>query len=415
MGWGVRSLILMLLLGLVTWRVLAPALSEARFGIAVTGERGGWSSDFAAHLTFARAVWRGQAGYDVGSHLRITTKWVGRPVEHALPFAYSPTMLWILGPFCALPAAWAYVLWTLLGVAATGWMLREQRDIWLAAVFFSPIAFSCFKLGQTGIFTTAGLLFCILRDSDTNPRIPGQHPKSTGDWVDAGVLWALTAKPPLALTGGVALLGNKRWRPVALACGLSVLSTALVTPLLGLNWMHEYAHLLTHYDLDTADPAYVWSLVPETMGNLRALLHVTLGVADSAASRWSEWLWLIALVAIASGVLRNRPVGAAWAFAVLGYLLLCPHVTSTEELHLALVMVLLIHAPSSPSAVARWMAVILTLAVLYLPPGLACQGSLRIPAVFTSKLLLAALVWARYVRLLKTRRQLPDHEVVGCA
>ena len=124
--WLHRCIILVVLL-LVIWRLLLPALGEENFGIASGAARGGWSSDFAAHLSFAKAFWVGTAGYDVASHLRITSERVGRPLQHALPFGYSPTMLWTRGPLCALPARWAYGVWSLACVLATGWMIVFAR------------------------------------------------------------------------------------------------------------------------------------------------------------------------------------------------------------------------------------------------------------------------------------------------
>jgi hypothetical protein len=393
-----HACIILLLLLLVTWRLVLSALGDQNFGIAVDPQKGGgWTSDFAAHLTFAKAFWSGNAGYDVASHLRITSERFHRPVEHALPFGYSPTMLWVLGPLCLLPAAWAYTVWTLFGVAAIWWMTLPERSLWMAAALFSPVAFTCFKLGQTAFLTATGMLFLMIRDLHfQSPNRLSRPP--TSDWPEAIVLWALTAKPPLALTAGAVMLCGRRWRPLALALGLSLLSTALLTPGLGMHWIAEYVHLITHYDLETANPAYTWSLAPKTMGNLRALLHITLGVGDDAASRWSNGLWLLTLAGVTVASLwRKLPAQASWGFAVLAYLLLCAHVTSTEELHLVLLIALVAQADQRVPSTVRWGTVGLVLAVLYLPPGIGYQGSLRIPAVFTSKVLLAGLVWAQWV------------------
>lgn len=382
----VHSALILALLVLLSVRLLLPALRDDNFGITSDANGGGWTSDFAAILTFADAFWRGEAGYDVESYLRVTRARTGRWVEHALPFPYSPTMLWILGPFCLVPAAWSYVLWSLLGVGVVWWMTRPPQSIWLTAAFFTPTAFACFKLGQTAMLTTAGLLLLMCADFEDGRR-------THSAWFDAIVLWALTAKPPVALTAGAVLVIDRRWRAVALAVGLTLVSTTLLTPLLGLQWISGYLNLMTHYDLDTADPVYVWSLVPQTMGNLRALLHVTLGVRDSMASLWSGGLWLIALSAVVAGGLRHRlRAEACWGLAVLAYLLFCPHVTAMEELHLVLVLMLFVH-PERPAAYAvRWTAIGMTLLPLYLAAGLGYRGSIRLPTVFADKVLLAGLI-----------------------
>ncbi len=394
--------VMAVLLLLVVVRLLVPALREENFGIVSDADRGGWSSDFAAILAFAEAFWRGEAGYDVESYLRVTRARVGWSVEHALPFPYSPTMLWILGPFCVPPAAWSYVLWSLLGVTAVWWMTRPPRSIWLIAAFFTPAAFSCFKLGQTALLTTAGLLF-LMRSELEEPSCRRPPRGACSSWLDALVLWLLTAKPPVALTAGALLVIDRRWRAIALAIGLSIVSTALLTPLLGVHWAQGYLHLMTHYDLDTADPVYVWSLVPETMSNLRALLHVTFGIRDSIASRLSGSVWLLVLAGIVAAGLRGKlTVEVRWALAVLAYLLLCPHVTATEELQLALVLALFADATLPVAQAARWAAVGLVLGVLYLAPGLGYHGPLRLPAVFAGKVLLAGLIWVRWLRLPQT-------------
>jgi glycosyl transferase family 87 len=404
--------IMAVLLAVVVSRLLMSALREPDFGVAFDADGGGWSSDFAAHLTFAKAFWSGTAGYDVQSHLRITGARFGRPVQHALPFGYSPTMLWVLAPLCLAPPAWAYVVWTLLGVAAVWWMTRPQWAIWITAALFSPTAFTCFKLGQTGFLTAAGLLFLMMRDLEAQAT-PTPARAATSDWLDVMVFWALTAKPPMALTAGVVLVAGRRWRTVLLGFGLSVLTSLVLTPLLGTDWMREYLHLITHYNLDAADPAYVWSLKPQTMGNLRALLHVTGAIRDSLASGWSNALWVLAGAGIVAGGLRRRlPTEAAWGFAVLAYLLFCPHVTSTEELHLVLLLALVGLASRPVSGAVRWATVALVLTALYLPPGIGYQGPLRLPAVFAAKLLLAALLWVQWMR--PQPQSLPSRPASAC-
>ena len=83
---------------------------------------------------------------------------------------------------------------------------------------------------------------------------------------------------------------------------------------------------------------------------------------------------------------------ALWGFAVLAYLLFCPHVSATGDLHLALLLVLLEHPPA-----VRWSAVGLTLAALTLLPQVGLyDGALRLPVVLASKALLAGLVWTQW-------------------
>ena len=158
------------LLVLVLRRVLGDAFSQENFGIRFFGEGGVRINDFASHLTFAKAFWLSKAGYDVESHLRITSHWAGRSVGVALPFGYSPTMLWILGPLCVLPTVWGFALWTLAGGIAAWWMSRPRWSLGAAAAVLSPVAVGCFALGQTALITTAGLRMLMSQDLDDPGR-----------------------------------------------------------------------------------------------------------------------------------------------------------------------------------------------------------------------------------------------------
>src|SRR5262249_18027988 len=149
--------------------------------------------------------------------------------------------------------------------------------------------------------------------------------------------WALTAKPPLALTAGVALLALRQWRPVALAIGLSVVTTLLVWPWLGENWVSDYLSMLSNYNEVKADPLFAWSLGPTYMSSLRSMLSLYLGVPDNLSSGVALLLWVPAMALIAiRGPLRSGLVAfhGSWPLAVLAMLLLGPHVNATEDVAL---------------------------------------------------------------------------------
>jgi len=134
-------------------------------------------------------------------------------------------------------------------------------------------------------------------------------------------------------------------------------------------------------------------LRPETMGNVRALLHVTFGVGDAAASRWSSALWLVASASIVAGAMRRAAVSEVrWSLAVLAYLLFCPHVTVTEELQLAVILVE-IGALSRAGLPLRGTIVGTVLVLLFLLPIIPL-GSARLPVAIIGKLSLAALLIA---------------------
>src|SRR5207244_8714046 len=70
----------------------------------------------------------------------------------------------------------------------------------------------------------------------------------------------------------------------------------------------------------------------------------------------------------------------AWASAVLAYLLFCPHVSWTEEMHLILILALRSGAEASRMRTSRIMIGVV-LVMLYLLPGIEHLAGVRLPAV----------------------------------
>src|SRR5438067_7791809 len=136
--------------------------------------------DFASHRGFACAAWSGDlahAGgasiYTLDAHLKATERWTGLPAWIARPFGYSPTMLWVLGPLCTLPARWSYGAWSLACVLAMGWMILRARVHWVALLLLvTPLTVYAFALGQTALLTTAGPCFLMARDAQAGGRSP---------------------------------------------------------------------------------------------------------------------------------------------------------------------------------------------------------------------------------------------------
>jgi hypothetical protein len=79
---------------------------------------------------------------------------------------------------------------------------------------------------------------------------------------------------------------------------------------------------------------------------------------------------------------------------VLAYLLFCPHVVATEELHLVLVLALVGDWRAQARPGASLAAVALGLIVLYLP-GLVRANAIRIALVFAGKVALALALIGR--------------------
>ncbi|MGL4551101.1 MAG: glycosyltransferase family 87 protein [Gemmataceae bacterium] len=327
----------------------ATVAAESPFGLKYDGGRLAYIRDFPAHVQFARSVWAGRRGdrsaYSPASHRRVMADWAGAAnAGRALPFGYSPTMLYVLGPLTLLPDGWAFAAWTVLGWAAAWWVCRSASPLTALLILISPVAARSQALGQTALLTTAALVFLMLESRRERPRVLAM----------TVVLWALTAKPPLALTAGVALLALRQWRPVAYAVGLTAVTAAAVTPLLGAGWVGDYVTLVTRYNEVTGDPLFAWSIGPAYMSGLRSVLSLYVGVRDDVSSRVAGLLWLPALALVAWR--------GSWASAVLVMLLLAPHVNSTEDVALIVV------AAASPLPLAALACVAAWATPGYSPP-----------------------------------------------
>jgi hypothetical protein len=377
------------LVGVVLWKIVTGVRTGQHFGLIL--DQGSIKiQDFAWLLNFAKAFWRGEVGFGIEDHLRITEGLAGQRLSVSFPFGYSPTLFWVLGPLCVLPLVWGFVAWTLAGLVAVWSLPQRYRSLAVVVAFISPVAIGCWSLGQTAVLSTAALLALMRWDADAESAPPTRWQLVAG----AAVIWALTAKPTLAVTAAIAFLAGRRTRVVAVAIVFAIVSTALLWPGLRSARLADYLFILTHYDLDTAPPTYAWSLVPATMGNVRALLHVTFGIGDAVASRWSGALWLLASAAIVLGGARAALAAELrWSLAVLAYLVFCPHVSWTEELGLAVIVAAVLGLPAMQAWI-RAAIVAVVLAMLFLLPGIAFQGGARLPVVVVGKLVVAGLLLA---------------------
>ena len=336
--------LLVLLLALFVWfQYLQPAITNKHtYGIVVT-ENCTSFVDFPSHFNFVKSTLRGNAYtrinrsvYSLENHLAINREWAGRKTCFALPFGYSPTMLWVLSPLVFFSHAIAFIIFNFLGLLSVWWQTHPLRSRFGIATLsmINPVTFACFGLGQTAVLTGAGLLYLYEQTSKAASTVRW-HPLI----LSSAVLWALTAKPPLAITAGAILIGMRKWQPVALAAMLTVLTTIFISPLLGDGWWRDYITMLTHYDKLQAAPEHAWSLHPEFMTNLRGILSVDFSIADDVASKTSAVIWLGVLAVIAAfAPLLKISVGGLWSLGVLAYLALCPHVSGTEDLQILLLI-----------------------------------------------------------------------------
>jgi hypothetical protein len=328
-----------LALAVYVFHMVIPMITKPSFGIFF--QPGGKGEvlrikDFPFHFNFVQKAWlhettvgEGSSIYSLKNHLKVTSEWAGRPIPYSLHFGYSPTMLLVLAPLAPFSNATAFLLFNMAGLLAILWMTRPYRcrPGMALLLFFSPLARFCFYIGQTALVSGAALLF--LGEKTRDCQNEGWH-----DSVMSGiVLWALTAKPPVALTAAAVLLGLRRWRTLMAAGVLTIITTLLVSPLLGAHWMKDYLHLIRSYNEVDAGPTFAFSVIPEIMGNLRAILSVDIGLRDDIASLISAIVWLAALsYIIMNGLWSRLPATVLWAMGILSYLLFCPHVTLTEVL-----------------------------------------------------------------------------------
>src|SRR5262245_7709273 len=359
------------------------------FGVYFVDGHPAGTMDFAAIRAFARAAWSGAltrdttSAYTLAAYQRATELWLGMPDAFAQPCGYSPTMLWVMGPFSALPGRLAFLVWSSIGVAVTTWMIIRTRAPWPALLaLLTPLTLYTVALGQTALLTTAALFYLMTVG-------PGAADRQT-DAKQGVVLWLLTAKPPLAVAAGAALLALRRWRVLLVALGLTAIGTIAVTPWLGSGWVRDYVGILTSYDRSRMPDAFGWAIVPEAMSNLRAALHSDLGVDDHLASRISAASWLAALVGILALVrLRRTSEWATWSLSILAFLLFCPHVGGTEDLALFLIPATLL-APRG--RILEAVVIGLVLGGLVLSPTVGPAQARRPSVLFFAKAMLVVPV-----------------------
>jgi hypothetical protein len=216
--------------------------------------------------------------------------------------------------------------------------------------------------------TGAGLLYL------AEKNWPDRHEHGWRDPLLSGfVLWALTAKPTVALLTIAVLVGMRRWHTIFAAAIFTVVSTMVITPWLGDNWINDYIHILRSYNLIEAGPVFSWSIYPEFMANLRAIMNVDFGFSDNVASYTSGIVWLIMLIIIAVlGLKSSLSASALWSISILSYLLFCPHVGSTEALQVLVILSLCV----SPIDKLSWQELVLFIALPFLVFISPAPGSL---------------------------------------
>lgn len=226
--------------------------------------------------------------------------------EHVL-FARPPHYAFLLKPLALLPYSAAYVVFTLLNLAAFGvflyWFAPRTSSGWRAAYWLAGAAsipvLTAFVLGQDVMLL---LLICGAAVLLVRKNIP----------FAAGMLLALlTIKPHMFLMLPVLLIARKEWRVfLGGAVGGAVLFV-ISTITQGWNWPGEYFGLLRQSE----------DAVGYTLPNLRGLLMATIG--ENIGVELALAAAVLALVAIASR--QSADFETAFAAAIVAGLLVSHH------------------------------------------------------------------------------------------
>lgn len=362
------------LLAVGTIVVLTVAALEAaspRFPYATVEDAVVRANDLASHTRYAAHVLTEGGAYTTSSHTRMMDGWTGDP-SHAMPFAYAPTGILVLGLLGFLPALPAYLLWAAIGAVGLYVIGRREGVPHAGALaLFGPMTLLAVRLGQTAPVTLL-MLYVVMR--------------SRCGWWPAAAMALITMKPSVAMIGVVGLLATLRDRTVIRGLMIASLATLVLTPLLGLRWPIQYVDMLTHYRAGGLDPIFADAMasVEVMMSTLRSVL--ALSIHDALAARISASVWIVAMASIVWAGRTNRiDESSAWSLAALSFVLFCPHVTFTDQLHLVIVAVTL-------GTRRTWWTVAV---VLVLASGMGFLAALRPWGIFTVQMALAGWVLAR--------------------
>jgi hypothetical protein len=147
---------------------------------------------------------------------------------------------WIYPPFTlllAVPMSWmglrtGYIVWTLLSILGSAFLLRLVRLSWPVILLgiFSPASIYCIMLGQYGTLVGAAFVASLL----AAPRRP---------LLSGGLTGIMILKPQIALLIPIVWLAQRNARAIAMACAITAVLAALVTLSFGPSvWSNFWAN-----------------------------------------------------------------------------------------------------------------------------------------------------------------------------
>ena len=155
------------------------------------------------------------------------TDWLRKSFGHSLAshqWSYPPTMLLISWPLGLLPLYWAYLAWSIGGLAFLVIVMRIARTPGsvVALALISPATWTNLTFGQNGALTAACFVGGLM--------IMESRP------VLAGCLFGLlTIKPQLGLMIPVCILARRNWRCLGAAVASTMAIMGTTVALFGLN------------------------------------------------------------------------------------------------------------------------------------------------------------------------------------
>lgn len=315
----------------------------------IPGKNAFGTQDFACHINYLQSIWNRSVEhpYRLEDQERIVRSWYPRN-SMEFPHAYSPVVLVLGSPFLAMKVEWAFFLWALINagllLALTwGYLLPRIKNptqgFAIMAVFCSYLLLDIFNMGQTALATTtlyAGS-FLLLRDRSAC------HPvQLSRDLVLFAALYALAAKPSIALIVFAMVIGQRAWRPLLLAMSGLLFTWAILAPYYGgyVAGLTDYSWLLNHFCSADMIPIFRGGLTPSISTNFTAFV-TTLRPEWNREAFFLSQIIFEGLVVLLTLLRWSKRISFSTQFQGLLWtlLLFCPYLLVTEDFAICLLAV----------------------------------------------------------------------------
>lgn len=239
---------------------------------------GGFRPDFAVFWTAAQGAMHGSFPIYDAQAMTAAQSWLVSPDKGLRPFVYPPTALLIFAPFATLPFFAAWLVWTLMSLAAFYMAARRlvTRNAVLLSLVSPPVVLAL-SSGQTSLLVGAAITGAISL-LDRRPVL-------------AGLLFGAAAalKPQALILLPVALIVGHHWRAMLASLVTALLLCVAATGLWGRGLWSAWVGAIQDF------APIVASLQLESGGIALAMLARAAGWPSSAG-------WLLQLMALACGV-----------------------------------------------------------------------------------------------------------------